>query len=176
MYPKIDGITFEENERWLKIVMPVRKNWFLLIIYSLMVLTGVGLFVGAIIFAVQLGTTWRRFSLLFIVMIVIFLALLYYLMKYVLRQWQFNISNREILFFNEEEMIVRRPVSIFGLTTTFDRQYMHPLSYNDQYSALEFDYGSRPVLIGLNLPKSQTEPLATYINERYFPHFDDEDE
>lgn len=176
MYPEIDGITFEENERWLKVVLPVRRNWFLLTVYTLLVLTGVSLFVGAIIFGVQIGMARQRFSLLFVVMIIIFLIMLYYLLKYVLRQWQFNLASREILFFNEEELIVRRPVSIFGLTTTFDRTYMKPLAYDSTFSALAFDYGSRPVLIGLNLPASQTAPLAEYVNKRYFPHFDDEDE
>jgi cbb3-type cytochrome oxidase subunit 3 len=176
MYPTIEGITFEENSERLKIVLPVKHNWFLLIAYTLTLITGIGLLIGSIRFGVQIGMAKARFSLLFVVMILIFLLMLYYLLKYVFRQWQFNVANREILFFNDEELIVRRPVSILGITTTFDRQYMRPLVYNEQYKSLSFEYGSRTIVIALNLPSSQTVPLATYINERYFPNHDEDDE
>ncbi len=176
MYPKIPGISFEEDEKRLKVVLPVSKNWFLLIIYSILLLTGVVLFVGGIIFGFRIATSGERFAFWFTVMILIFLLVMYQLVKYIFEQWQFNVTNREIIFVNAEEMIIRRPVSILGITTTYDRSYVKPISYSEKYKALAFYYGSQPVLFAKNLPSTLTTPLANYLNDRYFPDYDDDDD
>lgn len=176
MYPKISGINFEENDERLKVVLPVSRNWILLVIYSLLLIVGLVLAIGGIIYGVQIATSGQRLSVLFSVMIFFLVLLLYPLIKYVFRQWQYYVTNREIIFVNDEEMIIRRPVSILGITKVYDRNYIKPIAFSEKYNALAFYYGSQPVLFANGLPSSQTTPLASYLNERYFPEYDDEDE
>lgn len=176
MYPTIQNINFEENEERLKVTLPVSRNWVLLTIYSIILLIGIILFAGGIIFGIQIATSGERFSFVFTVMIVIFLALLYPLLKYIFQQWQYHVTNREILFINQEELIIRRPVSILGITKTYDRAYIKPISYSHKFKALLFYYGSQPVLFANGLPNEEVVPIAEYLNERYFPDIDDEDE
>jgi len=176
MYPTIPGISFEENDERLKVTLPVSKNWILLIIYSILTLTGLVLFVGGIIYGFQIAFSGERFAFWFALFIFSFVLMLYSLLKYVFQQWQYYVTNREIIFVNAEEMIIRRPVSILGITTTYDRSYVKPIAYSDKYKALAFYYGSQPILFANGLPSSQTSPLADYLNDRYFPDYDDDDE
>lgn len=176
MYPEIDGINFEENSERLKVTLPVSRNWIYLIIYSILMVIGIGLMIGGLIFGFQIALAGERFSFVFAVMVFFFLLLLYPLLKYIFQQWQYNVTNREIIFIHPDEMIIRRPVSILGITKTYDLKFVKPMYFSQKYNSLAFDYGSQPVIFAAGLPSSQTVPLATYLNERYFPDYDEDDD
>lgn len=85
------------------------------------------------------------------------------------------MADREILFINREELVVRRPVSILGLTDAYDMQYVEPFGYDEQFNGMAFKYGSRFVLVGLGLTRPEADSLMTLLNRRFFPDDDDED-
>ncbi|MEM7333252.1 MAG: hypothetical protein AAF490_14275 [Chloroflexota bacterium] len=176
MYPTIPDISFEENNERLKVTLPVSRNWILLITYTVLLITGIVLTIGGIVFGFRVAFSGERFAFWFTTFIIFFLLIMYPLVKYIFQQWQYHVTNREIVFVNAEEMIIRRPVSILGITTTYDRSYVQPIVYSEKYKALAFYYGSQPILFANGLPSSQTSPLADYLNERYFPDYDDDDD
>ena len=180
MFPQIDGITFEENNERLKIMYPLRRRWVYFILLTIMLAVWIFLVVGTLVFAFRdILFSGERFVFVFTVMILVFLWLLYLLGKLVWRQWSFFAANREILFINDEILIIRRPVSILGLTDAYDMQHVRPFFYNDHTSSPSFDYGSRTVFFGGDLEQEKAERLMNYINLRFFPDVledDDEDE
>ena len=96
--------------------------------------------------------------------------------RFIWRWWQYHLARREILFINKDMLIVRRPVSILGLTDAYDMGYVTPLFYHDKHSAVGFEYGSRTILFAANLPRREADWLIVRLNDRYFPGWNEEDE
>lgn len=176
MIPSIETIQFEENNERLKVVLPVKRHWVYLLLYSTMLLVWIGMAVYGIIFTVQMAFSGERFAFVFTVMLLVLLYLLYRLGKMVWEQWQYHVSDREILFIHKEMLIVRRPVSIFGITTAYDRAHVTPFYYSDKHHCPAFDYGHQHVYFGHDVPKDSVRRLIGYLNARYFPHYYDDDE
>lgn len=176
MIPSIENIQFEENNERLKIVLPVKRHWVYLVLYSAMLLLWVGMVVYGLVFTVQMAFSGERFAFVFTMMLFILLYLLYRLGKTVWAQWQYYAANREILFIHKEMLILRRPVSIFGITTAFDRAHVTPFYYSDKHHCPAFDYGHQHVYFAQDLPSDPADRLIGYLNARYHPHYDDEDE
>lgn len=178
MYPEIEQVKFEENSERLKVVLPVRRNWVMFAAYGFVLLVNVVMLVGGLLYAAQIAFSRERFAFVFTVMLLVLWVILYRFTRFVWKQWQFYAANREILFINDEELIVRRPLSILGLTTVYDRQHIKRLVYNERYDAASFEYGSQPALFANGLPHSLIGPLLDYLNGRYFAtgdNFDDEE-
>ena len=176
MLPIIENIQFEENKERLKVVLPVKKHWVYLVLYSVMLLIWVGMFVFSLIFTWQMAFSGERFAFVFAVMLLVLLYVLYRLGRIVWGQWQYYAANREILFVHKEMLIVRRPVSIFGITTAFDRAHVTPFYYSDKHNCPAFDYGHQHVYFGQDLPADPAGRLIGYLNARYYPHYDEGDE
>ena len=103
MLPAIDGITFDTSQpERLKVILPVKRNWFLFLSYSLMLLASAILFFGGIVYAVQIAFSGARYAFGFVFLILLFLFVMYRLWKFVWRQWQFYASSREILFIDNK--------------------------------------------------------------------------
>lgn len=176
MLPAIDGVTFDTRQpERLKVTLPVKRNWFLFLAYSLMLLTCIVLLVGSILFAIQIGTSGESYAFAFIFLILLFLFALYRLLKFVWRQWQFYAADREILFIDQQMMIIRRPVSILGVTDAYDWQHVRPFSYNEKFNTPMFEYGQRNIFFGQSLSREQADKLIWGLNDRYFPEYDDYD-
>lgn len=176
MLPSIENIQFEENKERLKIVLPVKKQWIYLVLYTIMLLLWVSMFIYGLIFTWQIAFSGERFAFVFTVMLVGLLYLLFRLGKVVWGQWQFYAANREILFVHPEMLIVRRPVSIFGITTAYDRTHVTPFYYSDKHSCPAFDYGHQHVYFGHDLLADPAKRLIGYLNARYYPHRDEDDD
>ena len=176
MIPSIENIQFEENNERLKIVMPIKKRWVYFGLYSLMLLLWVAMLVYGIIFTVQMAISGERFAFAFTVMLILLLLLLYRLGKMVWEQWQYYAANREILFIHKEMLILRRPVSIFGITTAYDRAHVTPYYYSDKHQCLAFDYGHQHSYFGHDVPTEPAARLLGYLNARYHPNYDEDDE
>lgn len=172
----IDDVTLEENEDRLKIVIPLKQHWPFLLIYSVLLLVWIGMFFYSIIFTWRMAFSGERFALAFTFLLFLFLFVLYRLGKMIWRQWQYYVANREILFLYEDHMIVRRPVSLFGITTGYAREYMRPFYYDENQRGPAFEYGSLYVLIGLTLARPEAEKLIQFLNGRYFPDYEEDDD
>ena len=62
-YPDIAGVTFEETPERLKVVLPVRRQWPYLLVYSVLMLTWLGATVWmlTLLFGVSRGDMSVRF-------------------------------------------------------------------------------------------------------------------
>lgn len=176
MIPSIENIEFEENKERLKVVLPVKTHWVYLLLYSVMLLAWVGMVVYGLIFTVQMAFSGERFAFVFTVMLVLLFYPLYRLGKMIWGQWQYYAANREILFVYKEMLIVRRPVSIFGITTASDRAHVTPFYFSEKHNCPAFDYGHQHVYFGNDLPADPAARLIGYLNARYYPQYDEDDE
>src|SRR5690606_18788715 len=118
--PMISDVHFEQTAERLKIILPVRRKWPFLILYSILALAWVVMLIWGVVYLIQLLFSGQSYRFLFALMIVIFLLILFRFGKFLMRQWAQFLSNREIIFINREELIVRRPVSIWGNTDVYD--------------------------------------------------------
>lgn len=175
MFPKIEGIVFEENSERLKIILPVKRNWILFGIYTIVLLVSTAMMVWGLRFTSRMAFSGERFAIVFTIMLLLLLLLLFYFLRFVWRQWSFYAASREILFINNQMLIVRRPVSIFGPTDAYDMQYVRPLAYSEKHRGVSFHYGSQPRLFALGLPQNQVVELISYVNGRFFPNVDDDE-
>ena len=176
MYPKIPNVDFSENEDRLKIILPVKRNWFMFVLFSLLMAISIYMLLRGTSFAWEIGKSGERFAFAFTSMLIFLLLILYWFMRHLWRLWQFYTANREILFINEATLIVRRPLSIFGITDAYDMRQVKPLFYEPKHNGAGFYYGSQPILIGLNLGEAILNELIEYVNGRFFPNYDDYDE
>lgn len=172
---RIAGITCEENAERLKMVLPIRRNWIYLGIYSLLLAVWLGMFVYSLYFTWQTAVSGTRYAFAFTFLLLLFLFALYRLGRMVWRQWQYYVAGREILLLFTDHMVVRRPVSLLGITTAYDRQYIRPFYYDESQHSPAFEYGKLYVLFGLGMPRPEAEELVRFLNGRYFPDHDDED-
>lgn len=175
--PLISGVHFEQSPERLKVVLPLKRNWPFLAIYTLMVVVWLIMLVWGVIFILRIAFSGERYALVFSLILFVFLVILFRFGKFLFRQWATYLSNREILFINREELIVRRPVSIWGNTDAYDMQHVTPFYLSEKPAALAFDYGYRHIYIGEALSAEARESLRHYLNTAYFPNHDEgEDE
>lgn len=173
----IRDVRFEETPEQLKVVLPVRRNWPATILFSVMVFVWIVLAVWGIVFAVQTAFSSERYAFWLTVFALIWLYIWYRLGKLVWRRWQYYATNREILFINKERMIVRRPVSILGITDAYDMQYVSPFLYSDKHSCPAFEYGHQRIYFGQGLTdEASARRLVKTLNGRFFHQVNDADD
>ena len=170
----IPGVTLEENAERLKIVVPLKRKWVYLTIYTILLLTWVAMVVYGLVFTWQMAFSGARFAFAFTALLLLFLFVLYRLGRTIWRQWQYYVAGREILFLFEDHLVIRRPVSLLGITTAYDRQFIRPFYYDDSQHSPAFEYGNLYILFGVGLPRAEAEELVQFLNGRYFPDVDEE--
>lgn len=174
-------LELEENQQRLKIVLPVKRNWLGVVAYTLLVIVWLVILVLFLVYLIRppfptvASTTYR-----FVWRLLIIIWLLIWgrtIGRFVLRWWQFYLAQREILFINQDVLIIRRPVSIFGLTDAYDMRYVSPFYQHEQHRCPAFRYGNtQRILFGLGLPPAESDSLLHYLNRRYFPSLQSEEQ
>lgn len=176
----LTDVHFEQTTEYLKIVLPVRRNVPLLILYSVLVLIWLGMMIAGIVYTIQVLLSGASYRFVFAVMLVILLLILYRFGRTLWRQWSHFAANREIVFINKETLILRRPVSIFGNTDAFDMAHVTPFYMSEKPVSPAFDYGYRHYYVGEALSSPSATELIRYLNGRFFPDhaadLNDEDE
>lgn len=178
-YPDIAGVTFEETPERLKVVLPVRRQWPYLLVYSVLMLTWLGATVWmlTLLFGVSRGDMSVRFLIVWVIILLIWAYLWYRLGSFVWRWWQYFAATREILLVSQATLIVRRPLSLLGVTDAYAMEHVSPFYYSEKNRAVAFDYGSRGGLFGLGLERLAAQELINVLNRRFFPNaLDDDDE
>jgi hypothetical protein len=173
-FPQIEGVTFEENPERLKIVLPVRRNWLLVALFSACLIAwAVTLFIVAQFLIQDVILAGSRFAFLMTVMLLIWGVIYYYLGRMLWQRWQYVAANREIVFiYKDEQVIVRRPLSLLGITTAYDFDYVSPFYYDDKRQSLAFRYGQRLANFGDALSPADAQQVIEYVNYRFFPEED----
>lgn len=174
--PIIENVHFERSPERLKIVLPVKRNMLLIALFTFMLIIWIIGLIWAIQFTIQdAALSGERFAVLFTIMMLVWLYIWVRLGKLLWKYWQYNVSNREILFINKEELIIRRPVSILGITTTYDMEHVTPFHFGKKHQAPTFTYGPRPIPFGQALTDQSARRLIITLNDAYFPDLDEED-
>lgn len=177
-------ITLEQSDERLKITLPVERNRLAIAIYTVLALVW---FVGLVLFIYLLfnppiprdiNQLPRTLGITWVIGVLLWLYVwTRYIGRMILRWWQYYLADREILFITDERLTVRRPVSIFGLTDAYDRHYVSPFMLDEKHQSVTFRYGNvQHILLGGTLSAEEQAILTTYINDRYFPHYDEDDE
>lgn len=178
--PILTDVHFEQTPERLKIVLPIKRNVPLLILYSVLVLIWLGMMIVGIVFTIQILLSGASYRFVFAIMLVVMLFILYRFGRYLLRQWSHFAAQREIVFINKETLILRRPISIFGNTDAFDMAHVTPFYMSETPAGPAFDYGYRHFYVGDGLSAQSGAELVRFLNKRFFPShhpdFDDEDE
>ena len=167
--PILTDVHFEQTPERLKIVLPVKRNWPMTILYSVMVAIWLGMMIYGIIYTIRIAFSGESYAIVFTIMLVVFLYLLYRFGRYLLRQWAYFVANREIVFINKERLILRRPISIFGNTDAFDMAHVTPFYMSEKPAGPAFDYGYRHYYYGAGLSPQSASALIDYLNRQYFP-------
>jgi hypothetical protein len=165
MMSENEGVTFEESNGRLKVVIPVRFNWLLFGLYTF------GLVIWLVMLVAVLTYLLRGLSssIVLTFILILWLIVWFWFGRFLTNRWQYQAANREILFINSKELIHRRPVSIFGLTNSYDIRHVSPFYFSENHSCPAFDYAFTHVYFGQSLYQQQAMELIDYLNQRYFP-------
>lgn len=179
----LDRIAFEENSERLKIIIPLQRQMPYWITYTVLLL---GWIAGSIWALIRLGQFIFSgnfgFEGLYLVAYFVILAIIglfwFYVGRMVWRQWQYHSSNREILFFHVDKIIVRRPLSLLGVTDAYDRQFVSRFRFDERVKSPAFNYGTYRVPVGITLDEETARALVQEINDRCFggASIDDDDD
>lgn len=175
MLTELNNITFEESTDRLKVTIPLKRSWpYFLLFSTLLFFWAVGLVWGIIFTIRDIAFSGERYAFVFTIMLIVWLYIWYRLGKILWRLWQTYAANRELLFIDEEHLIIRRPVSILGITDAYDREHLSPFLYSDKHESPGFDYGNQRVYFAENLEKEEANKLVQLLNQRYFDYVDDD--
>ena len=158
-------VEYDDDLERSKVTMFLRRKWGLLALYSMALIVWVAMLVGFI--AYLLGG--YSSSVVITILLLIWLLIWFWFGRILWKRWQFQAAAREILFIDQEKIIIRRPVSILGITTAYDMIHVSPLYYSMQHRCLAFDYAYLHVYFGRDLEPAASEELIGAINGRWFP-------
>lgn len=162
---KLDQIELIETADRLKVVIPVQAN------RPALALATAALIVWAAMVVLVVGyvLTGRSTHAVLTVLLILWLVVWLLFGRFLWRRWQYHAANREILFVEEDQLILRRPVSILGLTTSYDRGHVSPFYVSERHRTPAFDYAYAHVYFGETLPEGEARRLVDELNARLFP-------
>lgn len=177
MLPEIYQVEFEENDEQLKAVLPIRRNWAWMILFTVLLILWIAGLIWGITFTVRdVAFSGERYAFVFTIMLLVWLYLWYRLGKTIWQQWQYYVASREILFIKQKMLIIRRPVSLLGITDAYDFDYVSPFFYSVEHQCPGFDYGNQRIYFGQGLTEQGSQQLVGFLNDRYFNTVDDEED
>ncbi len=176
MLPEIDQVQFEETPDRLKVTLPVRRYWAWFLLFTLLLILWIGGLIWGIIFTIKdIAFSGERYAFAFTIMLLVWLYIWYRLGKIVWKQWQYYAAAREILFIEKDQLIIRRPVSIIGITDAYDFAYVSPFFHSEKHGCPGFDYGKQRIYFAQALDEGSSQELVQVLNKRYFNAGDDDD-
>jgi hypothetical protein len=156
---------FEERPEWLKVTLPERRNRLLLGLFSITLLAWLGMLGWIVYFLIS----ERGLGGVLIALLLLWLAVWLWFGRFLWTRWQYYAADRELLFINPDQLILRRPVSILGITDNYDLRYVSAFYYSEKHGCPAFDYAFQHVYFGQHLTAVEAEELITELNRRYFP-------
>ena len=168
--PPIDGVEYEDTAERVRVVMPVARQRAFLAVYSVLVLVWLGatLWMLAGLFDTPIRGLPLGFAVGWVVILLIWFYIWYRLGRHVWRWWQYFAASREILYVYDDLLVVRRPLSLFGVTDGYDMEHVGPFYYDEEEEAVAFSYGSRGGSFGHALPEADARRLIALLNRRFF--------
>lgn len=170
-YPRLQDVEFDTVDERLKVIMPLRRKMPFLLVYSILLLawTVATVWMLVLLFTTSLSELTTQFVVVWAIILLIWAYVWYRLGRSVWRWWQYYAAQREVLFIDKEILIIRRPLSLLGVTDAYDMQHVSPFYYQEEHKAIAFDYGSRGGLFGEGVARDQAQQLIRFLNGRFFP-------
>ncbi len=156
--------TILELEDKVKITLPVERKSGLLILFSLALVVWIVMLVVVLTFLIGGSSSTFILTAILIAWVLVWL----WFGRFLWNRWQYFAANREILFVDEEQIILRRPVSILGQTTVYDRKHVGEFYISDRHECPAFDYAYLHVYFGQSLSKEDAELLVKELNTRFY--------
>ncbi|MDX1663770.1 MAG: hypothetical protein R3272_08250 [Candidatus Promineifilaceae bacterium] len=168
--PPIDDVEYEDSAERVRVVMPVERHHAFLAMYTVLLLVWLGVTFWMLLQLIDtpLRTLPLGFAVAWVVILLIWGYVWYRLGRHVWRWWQYYAASREILYVYDDLLVVRRPLSIFGVTDGYDMEHVSPFYYSDKQEAVAFSYGSRGGYFGHALPETDARRLIGLLNRRFF--------
>ena len=159
-------ILIEEDDQRLKLILPSRVSWPAFALHTLALIVWMAMLVAVLVYLA------RGLSSTFVLTVILLGWILIWLWfgRFLWNRWQYHAANREILFINEDQLIIRRPVSILGLTWAYDMNHVSGLYFSEQHRCPAFDYAYLHVYFGRMLDEGQARFIVDELNRRYFPN------
>jgi len=167
----IEGVQFDTVDERLKIVLPLQRKWHYLAVYSVLLLSWIGVtgWMLVLLFGSSVRELATQFVIVWAIILLIWAYVWYRLGSHVWRWWQYYFAQREVLFVDEDILIIRRPLSLLGVTDAYDMEHVSPFYYNDNHRAVAFDYGSRGGLFADGIRREDAQRLIDFLNRRFYP-------
>ena len=164
-------ISFENNEGRLKVTLPAPVNWPVFGLHTLALIIWLAMLLAVLVYLL------RGLSSSFVLTIILLIWMLIWLWfgRFLWSRWQYHAASREILFVDDEQLVVRRPVSILGLTWVYDMNHVSGLYYSERHHCPAFDYAYQHVYFGRALDEEQANHVVNELNRRFFPNIAQEE-
>lgn len=170
-FPHIQNVEFEPDAERLKVTLPAERHHLFLGLYSILLLAwiGVTIWMISLLFETSISDLPTMFLIVWILILLVWAYVWYRLGRSVWYWWQYYAATREILFIDKELLIVRRPLSLIGVTDAYDMEHVGPFYYSEKNDSIAFDYGSRAGQFASSLTPEEASQLAKALNRRFFP-------
>ena len=140
----------ESSDNRLKITIPIKLNWALLALFTVALAVWVGMLITVIIYLIG----GQSSSFVLTAILLVWMLVWFWFGRFLWRRWQYHAAAREILFIDNEQIVLRRPFSILGITTTYDRNHISPFYYSANHQCPAFDYAYLHVYFGRSLEEA----------------------
>jgi len=161
-------IEFDDDLERTKITIFLARKWGYLVLFSSALVIWLVMLTGMLIYLI--GGRSPRIVLTFLLLL--WLVIWFVFGRFLWKRWQYFAAGREILFIDQEQLIVRRPVSILGITNAYDMAHISPFYYSDTHNCPTFDYAYLHVYFGHGLSHEDAARIVNEINPRWFPELD----
>jgi hypothetical protein len=122
-----------------------------------------------LLFDVSVAAMRTLFLIIWILILVVWAYVWYRLGRNIWRYFRYYAATNEILYIDENILIVQRPFALAGVTDGYDMEHVGPFFYHKKYEGIAFEYGSRAGVFGQGLAKGPARQLARLLNRQFFP-------
>ncbi len=157
-------VEYDDELERMKLTIRLRRKWAFIALYTISLIIWLTMLIVVLVYLLGGKSTSIILTLLLVMWMVVWLSFGRFLWK----RWQFQFANREIIFIDHEQLIIRRPVSILGITYAYDMSHIGPFYISQHRHCPAFDYAYQHVYVGQDLSDKDADELVKILNERWF--------
>ena len=161
-------IEYDDGLERSKVTISLRRRWAVLVLYSFALIVWIAMLIIFLIYLIGGFSSSIVLTILLLVWLVIWLGF----GRFLWRGWQHQAAGREILFVDRQQLIIRRPISILGITTAYDMGHVSPFYFSETHNCPAFDYAFSHVYFGQGMRSQHAEEIINSVNRRWFPGSD----
>jgi hypothetical protein len=155
----------EDTAERIKVTVRLRFNWAMFALHTAALISWV-VMLGVVLRYIITAPTQ---NLILTALLVLWILVWLWFGRFIWRRWQYHAARREILYADDQQLLLRRPVSILGSTHVYDRQHVGRFYYSEKHQSLAFDYTYIHVYFAPGLDFATSAKLIDLLNDRLFP-------